>query len=127
MEEKELYEDYLGKGYHAKLRQMLTADDTLLPDRIIDAELNIGAMKLLIAPVMDKINMSGKKIDNEAKFNQLSTAAQYYLAGVLCTAMISRTSAPPFNVPKYKKPWCKKRAGYMQKGNNLMMGLIQMG
>ena len=127
MEVKELYAEYLGEGYHRKLRQMLTADENLLPDRIIDAGLNIGAMKRLLAPVMENMNRLGKKIDTETKFSQLSSAAQYYLAGVLCTAMISRTSAPPFNIPKYKKPWDKKRAGYMHKGNNLMMGLMQMG
>lgn len=123
MEEKELYEDYLSKGYHQKVRSMLTADETLLPNRIIDADLNIGGMKRLIAPAMEKMSMTGNKIDDEKKFNQLSSAALYYLCGVLCTAMISRTSAPPFNVPKYKKPWDKKRAGYMQKGNLLMEGL----
>jgi hypothetical protein len=102
---------------------MLTADETLLPNRIIDADLNIGGMKKLIAPVMEKMNALGNKIDNEQKFNQLSSAALYYLCGILCMAMKSRTAVPPFNIPKYKKPWDKKRAGYMQKGNLLMEGL----
>lgn len=127
MEEKELYEEYLGKGYHQKVRTMLTADETLLPDRIIDADLNIGGMKKLIAPAMESMNMLGNQIDNERKFNQLSSAALYYLCGILCMAMKSRTSAPPFNVPKYKKGWDKKQVTYMQKGNNLMTGLRQMG
>ncbi len=126
MEERELYEDYLGKGYHNKLRQMLTADETLLPNRIIDADLNIGGMKRLIAPALDNMNMIGNRVDNEKKFNQLSSAALYYLAGILCMAMKSRTSAPPFNIPKYKKPWDKKQAGYMQKANSLIIGLRQM-
>ncbi len=127
MEERELYEDYLGKGYHNKLRQMLTVDETLLPNRIIDADLNIGGMKRLIAPTLEKMSMMGNKVDNGKKFNQLSSAAQYYLAGILCMAMKSRTSAPPFNIPKYKKPWDKKQAGYMQKANLLMEGLRRMG
>jgi hypothetical protein len=127
MEKNELYAEYLGNGYHEKLRKMLTADETLLPDRIIDADLNIGGMKKLITPVLEKMNMMGKKVDSEAKFNQLQSAAQYYLAGILCMAMKSRTSAPPYNVPKYKREWNKKQAGYMQKGNNLMMGLMRMG
>jgi hypothetical protein len=45
-----MYKEYLGEGYHEKIRKMLTADETLLPDRIIDADANIGGMKKLIAP-----------------------------------------------------------------------------
>lgn len=127
MEEKELYEDYLGKGYHNKLRQMLTVDETLLPNRIIDADLNIGGMKQLIVPALEKMNVLGNRVDDEDKFNLLCSAALYYLAGILCMAMKSRTSAPPFNIPKYKKPWEKKQAGYIQKANLLMEGLRRMG
>lgn len=122
MASKELYTEYLGEGYHAKIRGMLTCDETLLPDRIIDADLNIGAMKQLLVPVLEKV-----KIDTEEKFRQLSSAALYYLCGVLCMVMKSRTSSPPFNIPKYKKRWDKKRDKYMQKGNQLMMGLMRMG
>ncbi len=118
-----MHESYLGEGYHKKVRQMLTCDETLLPDRIIDADANIGAMKMLVAPVIKKTQMLGNNIDNEHKFNQLSSAALYYLCGILCVAMKSRTSAPPFNVKKYQKEWDKKRDGYMQKGNLLMEGL----
>jgi hypothetical protein len=102
-------------------------DETLLPNRIIDADLNISGMKQLISPALEKMNMMGNKVDDEKKFSQLSSAALYYLAGILCMAMKSRTSAPPFNVQKYKKPWDKKQAGYMQKANLLMEGLRRMG
>lgn len=122
-----MYKEYLGESYHTKLRHMLTADETLLPNRIIDADLNIGGMKRLIAPALERMRMSGNRVDNEKKFNQLSSAALYYLAGILCMAMKSRTSAPPFNISKYKKPWDKKQAGYMQKANLLMEGLRRMG
>ncbi len=122
-----MYKEYLGEGYHEKLRAMLTVDENLLPDRIIDAEINIGAMKQMIAPVLEKRQMLGKQIDTESKFFQLSSAAVYILAGILCMALKSRTSAPPFNTKKYQKPWDKKREGYMQKGNLLMTGLMQMG
>lgn len=125
--EKELYSEYLGVGYHAKLRHMLTADEALLPNRIIDADLNIGGMKRLVAPALERMSMTGNRINDERKWNQLSSAALYYLAGILCMAMKSRTSAPPFNIPKHKKPWDKKQAGYMQKANLLMEGLRRMG
>ena len=119
-----MYKEYLSEGYHEKIRKMLTADETLLPDRIIDADLNIGAMKKLIAPAIEKMQMFGKEVDSEEKFKQLSDAALYYLCGILCMAMKSRTSAPPFNLPKYKKKWDKKQVGYMQKGNAYIKALL---
>lgn len=122
-----MYEEYLGEGYHDKIRKMLTCDEILLPNRIIDADLNIGAMKRLIAPAIEKMQMFGKYVDSEGKFNLLSQAALYYLCGILCVAMKSRTSSPPFNIPKYKKRWDKKRDGYMQKGNLAMQRLMCMG
>jgi len=122
-----MYKEFLGEGYHEKIRKMLTADEALLPDRIIDADLNIGAMKKLIAPALEKMKMFGKTVDNEQKYNQLTSIAIYYLCGVLCVAMKSRTSAPPYDVLRYKKKWDKKREGYMQKGNLLLKGLMQMG
>jgi hypothetical protein len=122
-----MYKEYLGEGYHEKIRKMLTADETLLPDKIIDADLNIGGMKKLIAPAIEKMQMFGKEVDNEEKFKLLSDAALYYLCGILCMAMKSRTSSPPFNLPKYKKRWDKKKDGYMQKGNQYMQGLMRMG
>lgn len=122
-----MYEEYLGEGYHDKVRKMLTLDEKVLPNSVIDADLNIGGMKMLLAPAMDKLTAIGKKIDTEEKFNQLANAGLYYLCGILCMAMKSRTSAPPFNIPKYKKNWDKKQKGYMQKGNMLMQGLMMGG
>jgi hypothetical protein len=103
---------------------MLTVDDTLLPDKIIDADLNIGGMKRLIAPAIEKMQVFGKNVDTEEKFKLLSDAALYYLCGILCMAMKSRTSAPPFNLSKYKKRWDKKKDGYMQKGNAYLKALL---
>lgn len=119
-----MHEQYLGKGYHDKIRKMLTCNEELLPNRIIDADLNIGGMKQLLSPALEKMNMFGNKIDSEEKFNQLSQVALYYLCGILCMAMKSRTSAPPFDLKKYQKRWDKKQKGYMQKGNQLMQGLM---
>lgn len=122
-----MHEEYLGEGYHEKIRKMLTVDDTLLPDRIIDADGNIGAMKRLISPGIERMQMHGKRIDTEEKFNQLSSAALYYLCGILCMAMKSRTAAQPYNVSKYKKNWDKKQKNYMQRGNLYVQGLMRMG
>jgi len=115
-----MYEEFLGQDYHEKIRKMLTADEALLPDRIIDADLNIGGMKKLISPALEKMKLFGRTINNDQKYNQLTNIAIYYLCGILCNAMKSRTSAPPYNVPRYRKKWDKKREGYMQKGNQPM-------
>ena len=117
-----MYEEYLGTGYHEKVRKMLTLPEEVLPNSVIDADYNIGAMKGLISPVLET-----RQIDTEEKFNQLSQVAVYYLCGILCMAMKSRTSAPPYNLKRYQKRWDKKREGYMKKGNMLMQGLMLMG
>ncbi|OZV12352.1 hypothetical protein CIW83_09655 [Tissierella sp. P1] len=122
-----MYKEYLGEGYHDKVRKMLSLNEEILPNSVIDADANIGGMKMLLAPAMDKLTATGKKIDTEQKYNQLQQAGIYYLAGILCMAMKSRTSAPPFNIPKYKKNWDKKQKGYMQKGNTLMQELMMGG
>ncbi len=119
-----MYKEYLGEGYHDKIRKMLGTDDNLLPDRIIDADLNIGGMKQLMTPAMDRITVLGKKINTEEEFNQLSDVAIQYLCGILCMALKSRTSTPPFNIPKYKKNWSKKQSKFMDKGNLLMRSII---
>lgn len=123
-----MYKEYLGEGYHDKIRKMLTGkitNDELLPNSIIDADANIGAMKRLLSPALEKMQLHGKQIDNEEQFKQLSDSAVYYLCGILCLAMKSRTSAPPYNAAKYKKNWDKKKNGYMEKGNKLMIGLMK--
>lgn len=122
-----MYEEYLGEGYHDKIRKMLTLPEEVLPDSVIDAEYNIGAMKQLVAPAIEQMEMLGKAIDTEDKFQTLSRMALYYLCGILCMAMKSRTSAPPFNIKKYQKRWDKKQRNYMRKGNLIMQGLIRMG
>ena len=119
-----MHEEYLGKDYHNRIRHMLTCNEELLPDRIIDAPANIGAMKMLITPYLENMAKVGKGVNSEKSFNQLSNAAIYYLCGILCMAMKSRTSAPPFDLKKYQKKWDKKREGYMAKGNSLMQGLM---
>lgn len=119
-----MYREYLGEGYHDKVRKLLKAGDKLLPDRIIDAGVNIGAMKRIIAPVVDKRNVFYGGIHTEEDFNKLSEAAVYILCGVLCTALKSCTSAPPYNAPEYKKNWDKKWDKLMKKGNLLIRRLL---
>lgn len=113
-----MYEQYLGEDYHNKIRKMLTLNEEVLPNRIIDAPLNIGGMKQMLSPALEKINV-------EKYTETINNIAVYYLCAVLCMAMKSRTSAPPYNLKKYQKNWDKKQKGYMQKGNMLMQGLVK--
>lgn len=119
-----MYKEYLGEGYHDKVRKMLTANEELLPNRIIDADLNIGGMKNLLTPALDKMIARGKEINSEEQFSVLQEAGLNYLCGIIAMALKSRTSSPPYNLQKYKKNWDKKKNKFMQKGNLLMKGLI---
>jgi len=120
-----MYEEYLGKDYHERIRKMLTLDEKVLPDSIIDADINIGGMKQLLSPALEKMIVNGKVVSSEKEFNQLSNAAVYYLCGILCMAMKSRTSVPPFDKKKYQKNWDKKQKKYIEKGNLIMQGLMK--
>lgn len=122
-----MYSEYLGEDYHIKIRTLLCADETLCPDSIIDADLNIGAMKMLISPALQKMQISGKKINTEIKYQKLEQVAQCYLAGVICLALKSRTAVPPYNRTKYQKNWNKKRKKLIDRGNRAMQELMFMG
>ena len=120
------YEEFLGKNYTGRIRNMLGADDNLLPDSIIDADINIGGMKTIIAPVVEKLTLLGK-IKDEKSYKHLQEAAIYILAGILCIAMKSRTSTPPYDAPEYKRNWDKKREKFMRYGNEKLRWMMQMG
>ena len=125
--EKKGYEEYLGLGYRERVRRMITVDNKLLPDHIIDADLNIGAMKLLIAPALETMQKFGKFVNDEKKYTQLNDAALNYLCGILCMALKSRTSSPPYDTDEYKRNWDKKREKFMRYGNSQLMELMKMG
>lgn len=122
-----MYEEYLGKGYHTKIRKKLSVDDVLLPDSIIDAEANIGAMKNLVAPAIETMQRFGRFVNPDKKYGQLQGAALDILCGVLCVALKSRTSSPPYDTTEYKRNWDKKREKFMRYGNMQLMELMKMG
>jgi hypothetical protein len=119
-----MYEEYLGNGYHDEVRKRLTCNNELLPNSIIDADVNIGAMKALMQQAFNKFNYKNQKIDSEEKLTLVKNIAINYLCAILCVAMRSRTSAKPFNLEKYKKDWGKKREKYVTKGNDLLRILV---
>lgn len=110
-----MHERYLGKGYHEEIRKMLGADEEILPNRVIDADLNIGAMKMIVG---NKLLLA--RISSEEGFLKLQKASKYILAGILCTAMMSRDK-------KRRKKWIKKRIKILNKGNAMLRDLVNMG
>ncbi len=118
-----MYSEYLGENYHAAIRKILFADETICPDEMIDAPVNIEAMKGMLSPAIPKLK---GKVDSELKFAVLSKIARYYLAGILCIPIQSRIKVPPFNVSKYtSKNWAKRQKKCMEKGNKDFMRLLQ--
>ncbi|HUM43476.1 MAG TPA: hypothetical protein PKI14_11065 [Fervidobacterium sp.] len=118
-----MYEEYLGENYHDAIRKSLGADEELCPNSMIDAPINIEAMKSMLSPAILKLR---GKVDSEPKFALLSKIARYYLAGILCVAIQSRIKVPPFNVPKYtRKDWAKKQRKCIEKANNDLMRLLR--
>jgi len=113
---------YLGEDYHNVIRKILFADEKLCTNTMIDADINIGAMKEMLTPAI--LKMESKTWD-EHKFALLSKIARYYLAGVLCIAIQSRIKVPPFNISKYKRDWNKRMNKCMEKANNDLMRLLQ--
>jgi len=73
-----------------QVRKLLQADETVLPDRIIESPL----IKQSAADIMKKSNAK------EEELKALATAA------LCCPGLQSRTSVPPFL--KHKKNWAKK-------------------
>lgn len=117
-----MYSEYLGENYHNVIRKVLFADEKLCPDSMIDADINIGAMKEMLTPAILKLK---GKVRDEQKFALLSKIARYYLAGVLCLAIQSRIKTPPFNISRYKRDWRKKMNKCMEKANKDLVRLLQ--
>jgi hypothetical protein len=120
-----MYEEHLGDGYHDEIRKILGVQENLCPNRIIDADINIGGMKMIVAPAVEKMMVRGRSVNTKEKYDVLMTAARYCLAGILCLALKSRTGVAPYD--KFKRNWDKKRAKCMDRANRLLIGLIQMG
>lgn len=119
--EKEPYAEYLGEGYCDKVRQLLTADDKICTDGMINSDVCIGGMKQMLAPYLEGSNIitttDKVQVQDEADFATFQQAALYILAGILCSPIASRAKVPPFLGQKYQKNWKKKQTKLMQKGH----------
>lgn len=107
------YKQFMGEDYHNKIRTLLQANEELLPDRIIDADLHIGTMRKMIQDRVGAKYDMGLIPKSEELFNLVQEAARYLLAGIICSALKSRTAVPPFK--KYERNWKKKQLKLMQR------------
>jgi hypothetical protein len=126
-----MYNQFFGEGYHEQIRAMLTADETLLPDRIIDADLNIGATKRLMDATFEGCGINpnnvkdiDKIINSQERFLKIQEIARNYHCAVLCAMLRSRTKSAPFCIPRYKKNWNIKRRKFVDYANLAMLKLI---
>ena len=114
-----LIKNYLGENYHDEIRDILKADDVLLPDSIIDAELNIGAANMILKGMLESCVV----INSDKRRERVSKAAKFYLCGVLCVMLTSRTKVEPFL--KYRRDWEYHRQKNMDKANKIMLKLFR--
>ena len=118
-----MYREYLGENYHWEVRKILGVKDNLCTDTIIDADLNVGAMKM----IMKQQLTNPSRIKTEQQYQQVAKAAQYYLSGIICLALKSRTAVPPYNSSTYRKDWDTLRQKCMSKGASIIQKAMLMG
>jgi hypothetical protein len=106
----------LGENYHWEIRKLIGAGDKLLPDSIIDAELNVGAAKLILGTRLELVSPEVM----EKSTDKIQKAAKHYLAAVICVALKSRTAEAPYNTSKYRKNWDDKRRSLLSKADLIM-------
>ncbi|MFA6729094.1 MAG: hypothetical protein WCS17_12900 [Prevotella sp.] len=114
-----MLKEYLGDNYHDSIRELLKADDYLLPDSIIDAELNVGATKIIIDGMLE----SCVQINSERRKERVSRAVKLTHCAVLCTMLKSRTKNKMF--ANYRRDWEYKRKQCMDKADKIMFKLLK--
>lgn len=110
---------YLGESYHDEIRKILKADEALLPDRIIDADINICSADMVLSGMLE----SCVPIVGEKRRQAVEKAAGWYLCGVLCVALESRTRVAPFL--EYRKDWRRVGDRCVEKANKKMLKLMR--
>lgn len=107
-----MIKDYLGENYHDEIRAMLKADDVLLPDRIIEAELNIGAANMILEGMLE----SCVAINSDRRRERVSEATKLYLCAVLCVMLKTRDKG---------RDWEYRRKKCADKANKIMIKLFR--
>lgn len=114
-ERKSVYEEFLGKNHHERMRKLMGADNTFLPDSIIDAPLNIETMRSIVQGQFKRCHMDiVQSVTTNEQAAILMDIGFYFLAMVLCPALKSRSKNPDF-VRYRDKNWDKRLRNYQQK------------
>ena len=122
-----MYEYYLGEGYHKKVRKLIRADKAICPDSMIDADYNMGAMRVVVAPCIEQMQLKGIEFTDESYelFKEMCLCA---LGSILCIPLYSKTKVPPFNKPKYQViDWQKQQSNCNRKYRDILKVLMKMG
>jgi len=114
-----MIKDYLGDNYHDEIREMLKADEYLLPDSIIDADLNMQAAEIILVGMLENC----VPINSEARKEKVGRAAKLYLCAVLCVMLKSRTKNSFFE--KYRRDWDAKRSQCAGNADKIMIKLFK--
>lgn len=116
-----MHSEYLGSNYHDTIRTMLKVKKNILPDTVIDADINIGGMKLILNDSLFVPLATGKIEMNEKNFLLVRKTALHVLAGILCCSLASKTDMPEF--VKHKRNWKRVMGKQFEKARLYMESL----
>ena len=108
-----MIKDYLEENYHDEIRAILKADEALLPDKFIDADLNMGGANVILSGMLE----SCVAINSDRRRERVSRAAKLYLCAVLCVMLKSRD--------KNGRDWEYRRKKCADKANKIMIKLFK--
>jgi hypothetical protein len=108
-----MIKEYLSENYQEEIREILQADETLFPNKFIEADLNIGGANMILEGMLE----SCVPINNDKRKEQVCEAAKLYLCGVLCVMLKTRD--------KSGKNWEYRRMKCMDKANKIMIKLFK--
>lgn len=98
-----MIKDYLGENYHDEIREILKADEALLPDKFIDADLNMGGANVILSGMLE----SCVAINSDRRRERVSRAAKLYLCAVLCVMLKTRDKGRDW---EYRRKKCADKA-----------------
>ena len=122
-----MYSEFMGKNYERKIRAKFKLNSTVLPNEMINAQLNIGTMGQIIGAKLEDLETKGIYIDNSKKQKLVEDMAIHALCMVLCGPLKSRTSVDPLNEKENQKKWKQRQLNYSKKVNDRYLELRMMG
>lgn len=99
--------ELFGEKFHDKVRKLIKADEIVLPNSIIEADLHTENVRNLMNPIMELIVMH-EVIITVNQIRKIEEIARLYLAGSICYALQSRAKIDQYKV--YRKTRWKSKA-----------------